>query len=95
VLTRHIILANNFQKYTNLLGSGITFWAVNPHALDDPMAYWKSLYPNTTTQAAPGITWDVWMKELSSYLQADFSGGLGSMTTQCPTPDPFVPDRPR
>jgi TonB-dependent receptor len=73
-------LANNFQKYTNLLGSGITFWAVNPHALDDPMAYWKSLYPNTTTQAAPGITWDVWMKELSSYLQADFSGGLGSMT---------------
>jgi TonB-dependent receptor len=73
-------LANNFQKYTNLLGSGITFWAVNPHALDDPMAYWKSLYPNTTTQAAPGITWAVWMKELSSYLQADFSGGLGSMT---------------
>ena len=73
-------LANNFQKYTNLLGSGITFWAVNPHALDDPMAYWKSLYPNTTTQSAPGITWDVWMKELSSYLQADFRGGLGSMT---------------
>jgi TonB-dependent receptor len=73
-------LANNFQEYTNLLGSGINFWAINPHALDDPMAYWKSLYPNTTTQAAPGITWAVWMKELSSYLQADFSGGLGSMT---------------
>jgi TonB-dependent receptor len=73
-------LANNFQQYNNLLGSGINFWAVNPHALDDPMAYWKSLYPNTTTQAAPGITWAVWMKELSSYLQADFSGGLGSMS---------------
>ena len=25
-----------------------------------PMAFWKSLYPDTTTQAAPGITWDVW-----------------------------------
>ena len=73
-------LANNFQQYNNLLGSGITFWAVNPHALDDPMAYWKSLYPNTTTQAAPGITWKVWMKELSSYLQADLSGGLGNMS---------------
>jgi TonB-dependent receptor len=72
-------LANNFQQYTNLLGSGINFWAVNPHALDDPMAYWKSLYPNTTTQASPGITWAVRMKELSSYLQADFNGDLGSM----------------
>ena len=73
-------LANNFQEYTNLLGTGINFWAINPHALDDPMAYWKSLYPNTTTQAAPGITWAVWMKELSSYLQADFKGDLGSMS---------------
>ena len=72
-------LANNFQQYTNLLGTGINFWAINPHALDDPMAYWKSLYPNTTTQGAPGITWGVWMKELSSYVQADFSGQLGSM----------------
>jgi TonB-dependent receptor len=73
-------LANNFQEYSNLLGTGINFWAINPYALDNPMAYWKSLYPNTTTQAAPGITWAVWMKELSSYLQADFSGGLGSMS---------------
>ena len=72
-------LANNLQQYTNLLGSGINFWAINPHAMDNPMAFWKSLYPDTTTQAAPGITWDVWMKELSSYLQADFSGELGGM----------------
>lgn len=73
-------LANNFQQYTNLLGSGVNFWAINPHALDDPMAYWKSLYPNATTQVSPGFTWAVWMKELSSYLQTDFSGGLGSMS---------------
>src|SRR5580698_940184 len=72
-------LANNFQKYTNLLGSGVTFWAVNPHALDDPMAYWKSLYPDTTTQASPETSWAVWQKELSSYLQADFNGDLGGM----------------
>ena len=73
-------LANNFQQYNNLLGSGINFWAINPSALDNPMAYWKSLYPNTTTQAAPGITWAVDLKETSTYLQTDFKGGLGSMT---------------
>jgi TonB-dependent receptor len=72
-------LANNFQEYTNLLGSGVTFWAVNPHALDNPLAFWKSLYPNTTTQASPETSWAVWQKELSSYLQADFSGDLGTM----------------
>jgi TonB-dependent receptor len=72
-------LAKNFQQYTNLLGSGVTFWAVNPHALDDPMAYWKSLYPDTTTQASPETSWGVWQKELSSYVQADFNGELGSM----------------
>ena len=43
------------------------------------MAYWKSLYPNTTTQASPETSWAVWQKELSSYLQADFNGELGSM----------------
>jgi TonB-dependent receptor len=72
-------LANNFQQYTNLLGSGITFWGINPNAMDNPQAYWQSIYPNTTTQNAPGITWNVWMRELSSYLQADFRGELGNM----------------
>lgn len=72
-------LANNFQQYTNLLGSGITFWGINPNAMDNPLAFWQSLYPNTTTQEAPGITWNVWMKELASYLQADLRGELGSM----------------
>ncbi len=43
------------------------------------MAYWKSLYPDTTTQASPETSWGVWQKELSSYLQADFNGDLGSM----------------
>jgi TonB-dependent receptor len=72
-------LANNFQEYKNLLGSGITFWGINPHAMDNPMAFWQSLYPNTTTQEAPGTTWNVWMKELASYLQADLGGELGGM----------------
>ena len=73
-------LANNFQQYNNLLGTGVNFWAINPNALDNPLAYWKSLYPNTTTQAAPEFTWAVSMHELSTYLQADFRGQLAGMT---------------
>jgi len=72
-------LANNFQEYKNLLGSGITFWGINPNAMNNPLAFWQSIYPNVTTQEAPGITWHVSMRELSSYLQADFRGQLGSM----------------
>jgi TonB-dependent receptor len=72
-------LANNFQQYSNLLGSGINFWAVNPYAMDNPEAYWKSLYPQTMRQGEPGTTWAVWMKELSGYVQADFAGEFGSM----------------
>jgi len=72
-------LSGNFQEYTNLLGSGITFWGINPNALNNPMAYWKSLYPNTTTQASPGESWAVSLRDLSSYLQADFSGDIAGM----------------
>jgi TonB-dependent receptor len=72
-------LANNWQEYTNLLGSGINFWAVNPNAMDNPLAYWKSLYPETQTQEDPGNTWAVWMKESTAYLQADFGEQLGDM----------------
>ena len=72
-------LANNFQQY-NLAGTGINFWAINPHAMDNPLAFWKSIYPDTTTQASPGTSWGVSLKETSTYLQGDFNGKLGSMS---------------
>jgi len=72
-------LANNWKEYANLLGSGITFWAIDPHAMDNPEAYWKSLYPGTMRQEDPGTTWAVWMKETSGYLQANLEGNIGSM----------------
>jgi len=72
-------LANNWKEYANLLGSGITFWAIDPHAMDDPENYWKSLYPNTTRQAEPGTTWAVGLKETTGYVQGDFDGMLGDM----------------
>jgi len=72
-------LANNFKSYTNLLGSGINFWAINPNAMVNPIDFWKSLYPDTVQVAEPGTTWAVRLKELSGYLQADFKGDLWDM----------------
>jgi TonB-dependent receptor len=72
-------LANNFQQYNNLAGTGINFWAINPNAMNNPMAFWKSIYPGTTTQSSPAFTWSVSMKELASYLQADFKGTIADM----------------
>ena len=46
-------LSGNWQEYTNLLGSGINFWAVNPTAMDNPLAFWKSLYPRPRPRRIP------------------------------------------
>jgi len=73
-------LANNWKPYNNLLGSGINFWAIDPRALDDPEGFWKSLYPGTMRQNAPGITWAVSLKETTGYLQTNFSGRMGGMS---------------
>jgi TonB-dependent receptor len=73
-------LANNFKPYSNLLGSGINFWAIDPNAMVNPVSYWKSLYPNTVEVGEPGTTWAVKLKELSGYLQGDFNGTLWDMT---------------
>jgi TonB-dependent receptor len=73
-------LSGNWQKYNNILNSGINFWAINPSAMDNIWGFWKSLYPDTTTQEDPGDTWAVWMKETSGYLQADFANDIGGMS---------------
>jgi TonB-dependent receptor len=73
-------LANNWRQYNNLLGSGINFWAIDPRALDDPEAFWKSLLPGTKRQYSPGSSWGVSAKETSSYLQTNFKGELGDMS---------------
>ncbi|MFC3651552.1 TonB-dependent receptor [Dyella humi] len=72
-------LSGNFKQYTNLLGSGINFWAIDPNAMVNPISYWKSLYPNTTEVAEPGTTWAVRLKELTGYVQGDFDGTIGDM----------------
>ena len=73
-------LASNWRPYTNLLGSGINFWAIDPRALDNPEAFWKSLLPGARRQTAPGVTWAVSTTESSGYLQTDFKGELGDLS---------------
>jgi TonB-dependent receptor len=72
-------LSSNFKQYNNLLGSGINFWAIDPNAMVNPIAFWKSLYPDTVQVAEPGTTWAVRLKELSGYLQGDFAGTMWDM----------------
>ena len=69
-------LASNWREYVNLLGSGLTFWGIDPRAIDDPEAYWRSLYPGTIRQLDPGTTWRVGLRETSGYVQADLQGNL-------------------
>ena len=73
-------LSGNWKEYTNLLGSGINFWAVNPAALENPEAFWKSLYPDTVRVEEPGTTWGVRLNEMTGYVQGDFGGTLGDMS---------------
>ncbi len=73
-------LANAWRSYSNLLGSGVNFWAIDPKALDDPEGFWKAVVPGATRQASPPFTWGVALKETTTYLQTDFSGPLGDMT---------------
>lgn len=73
-------LASNWRPYTNLLGSGINFWGIDPRALDDPEAFWKSLLPGARRQTAPGVTWAVSTRERSAYLQSNFKGAFGDMS---------------
>jgi TonB-dependent receptor len=72
-------LSNNWREYTNLLGSGINFWGIDPRAIDDPEKFWQSLYPGTIRQEDPGTTWGVGLRESSGYIQGDFQGEIGSM----------------
>jgi len=73
------LLADNWKEYDDLLGSGINFWAIDPYSMDNPEAYWNSLYPGSMRQEEPGTTWAVWMKETSAYLQANLKGDIGNM----------------
>jgi TonB-dependent receptor len=72
-------LADNWKEYTNLLGSGITFWGIDPYSMNNPESYWKSLYPDSRRMVDPGRTWGVWMKQSSGYFQLDLDGHIGSL----------------
>lgn len=75
------IVANNFHFYQNLGGvQGMSIWSLDPHAMKDPVAFQKALYPNVVAASIPSSTWDLSFRQKSFYLQSDFSGAIGSVT---------------
>lgn len=75
------IVASNFHYYQNLGGvQGMDIWSLDPHAMEDPVAFQKALYPNVVSAAIPSSTWNLSFHQTSFYAQADFGGALGSVT---------------
>jgi TonB-dependent receptor len=70
-----IIRNNMFQDGA----SGLTFWNLNPAAMDNPYAFQNALYPGETWNVNPGDTWRVDVDQISGYLQGDFAGDAGSL----------------
>jgi TonB-dependent receptor len=74
------IVADNFKQYHDLAGvKGVTTWGLDPRAMDDVLAFNNALYPGQQQQVNPGTTWNVFFKETSAFVQADFQGELGSI----------------
>lgn len=72
-------IKNNFKYYSNVGGSGIGLWALDPEAMDDPMGFLNSLYPGANKALNAQQVWDVRLHEASFYLQGDFQGNFGAV----------------
>lgn len=59
--------------------AGVTFYNLNPAAMDDPYAFQNALYPGEIWNINPGDTWRVDANQASGYLQGDFAGDAGPL----------------
>ncbi len=60
--------------------SGIpTAYAINPHAMDDPLAWQEKYWPGEVRVADPGASYQVGIKQKSGYVQANMSGVIGNL----------------
>lgn len=74
------LLRNNFKQYSNLGGiNGVTIWAIDPQAMDNPVSFLNALYPGQQRIENPGATWKVGLHETTGYVQGNFKGDLGSI----------------
>ena len=65
------LISSNMRQYS--LG-GVTFYNLDPAAMNNPQAFQEALYPGERRNIDPGGTWRVEVDQTSGYLKADFSG---------------------
>jgi TonB-dependent receptor len=68
------LVGSNIQKYNV---GGVSFYNLNPAAMDNPLAFQNGLYPGEVRSIDPGGTWRVGLDQTSGYFKADFAGSLG------------------
>jgi TonB-dependent receptor len=70
-------IKNNWKYYSNLAGTGMGLWAMDPKAMDNPRGLMTSMYPDTFLNVNPGGSWDTKLHETALYLQGNFVGDFG------------------
>ena len=79
------IVSNNTKFYSNIAGvDGMSFYALNPKAMDDAMGFENALFPGEMRELIPGQSWAVNLQQTQGYVQGTFDGtikipGLGEM----------------
>jgi len=68
------LISGNMQKYNV---GGVSFYNLNPAAMDNPLAFQNALYPGEVRSVDPGGTWRVEVDQASGYFKTDFDGTLG------------------
>ncbi len=68
-----VIAVNNFGGVEGIP----TAYAIDPHAMDDPLAWNEKQWPNEQRVANPGSSYEVGIKQTAGYVQANFEGVAG------------------
>ncbi|MES1158349.1 MAG: TonB-dependent receptor [Terricaulis silvestris] len=76
--TAPAIIASNMHQYSNLAGVGGTVWALDPHAMDDVLAFQNALFPGEVMNVDPGQSWKVTLNQTTAYVQANFQGSMAN-----------------
>jgi len=68
---------NGQVKQYTLPGKGIpALYVLDPHAMDNPLAFQNSFYPGNVEVDNPGSSYAVGVKQTSGYVQMDMKGDL-------------------
>lgn len=68
-----VIAVNNFGGIAGVP----TAYAIDPHAMDDPLAWHEKYWPGEVRVANPGSSYEVGIKQEAAYVQANIRGDAG------------------